>query len=281
MTIRIVTDTTCDIPPEIAADLGITIIPDYINVGEQSFLDGVDLTRREFYERLPHWRTPPSTSAPGLDVFRLVYQGLAAEGASAVVSMHLSERLSNLSNMARLGAQAAAGVPVTVVPGGFISLGGGFVVMAAARAARDGAGLAEILNLIQDVSSRTHIFASLETLEFLRRSGRVPNLAARIGATLHVLPLIKVYQDEVSMELVRSQKRGIDRVIQLVKDLGPLEQLGVVHSNVPDRIDDLLNRVEELFPLGKERLVVDITPVIGSHIGPGALGLAAVQASRA
>jgi DegV family protein with EDD domain len=275
-----VTDTTCDIPPKIAAELGITIIPDYINVGEESFLDGVDLTRPEFYRRLPGWSTPPSTSAPGMDVFRRVYEHLAAEGASAIISMHLSERLSNLSNMARLGAQAAVGVPVTVVPGGFISLGGGFVAMAAARAALAGAGLAEILALIQDVSSRTHIFASLSTFEFLRRSGRVPNLAARIGGALHVLPLIKVLQDDISLELVRSQNRGIERVIHLVEALGPLEQLGVVHANLPGRIDDLVRRVEHLFPPGKERFVVDITPVIGTHTGPGAIGLAAVRAAR-
>jgi DegV family protein with EDD domain len=215
-----------------------------------------------------------------VDVFRLAYERLAAEGASEVISMHLSERLSNLSNIARLGAQAASGVKVTVVPGGFISLGGGFAAIAAARAACGGAGREDILAVIQDVTARTHIFAALDTLEYVRRSGRVPHLAARIGGVLHVLPVIKIYQDDISMDLVRTQRRAVEHVIELVEALGPLEQLGVVHANAPERVEDFMSRAEHLFPPGKERFVVDITPVIGTHTGPGAIGLAAVSASR-
>jgi DegV family protein with EDD domain len=280
MTIRIVTDTTCDIPPAITAELGITVIPDYINVGEASFLDGVDITRSEFYQRLPEWHTPPSTAAPGMDMFRQAYERLAAEGASAVISMHLSERLSNLSNIARLGAEAAHGVAVTIVPGGFISLGGGFVAMAAARAARAGGSLAEVLAVIEDVSSRTHIFASLSTMEYLRRSGRVPSVAARLAGALHVLPVLKIFKDEISLELARTPNKAVERIIRLVEDLGPLEQLGVVHANAPERIDDLMRRAGHLFPPDSERFVVDITPVIGTHTGPGAVGFAAVRAAH-
>ncbi len=173
MVIRIVTDSTCDIPPEVAAELGITVIPDYINVGEQSFLDGVDLTRREFYRRLVDWPMPPTTAAPGVDAFCKVYDRLAAEGASQVISFHIYEKFSNLSNVARLAAEATHSVPVTVVPGNFLSLGGGFILSGAARAAQAGQSLAEIIHGVEELTRRTHIFAALDTLEFLRRSGRV------------------------------------------------------------------------------------------------------------
>jgi DegV family protein with EDD domain len=181
VTIRIVTDTISDIPPEIAAEMGITVIPNYINVGRESFLDGVTITRREYYERLPHWSTPPTTAAPGIDTFHQAYEHLAAEGATAIISLHVFEKLSNLCNVARLGAAATHSVPVMVVPGPFLSLAGGFAVMAAAQAIRQNCSLPEVLAVIKDISARTHLFAALETLEYLRRSGRVSNLLARVG----------------------------------------------------------------------------------------------------
>ena len=280
MTIRIVTDSTCDLPPEVAAELGITIIPDYINVGDQSFLDGVDLSRREFYRRLADWPVPPTTAAPGMDAFCKVYEQLAAEGASQVISFHIYEKLSNLSNVARLAAQSTQSTDVNIVTGGFLSLGGGFVVAAAARAARAGQSLAEILQVVQDVSRRTHIFAALDTLEYLRRSGRVTNLMARVGSWLHILPVLKLHLEEIDMDMVRTRASGVRRVVRLIENLGSLEQLGIVHSNAPERAQEIRRLASHLFPPGSQPWVVDITPVIGTHVGPGAVGLAAVQAAR-
>jgi DegV family protein with EDD domain len=281
MTIRIVTDSTCDLPPEVAAELGITVIPDYINVGEESFLDGVDLTRHEFYQRLVDWPVPPTTAAPGVDAFCKVYDRLAAEGASQVISFHIYEKLSNLSNVAHLAAEATRSVAVNVVTGGFLSLGGGFIISAAARAARAGQSLAEIMQVVQDTAHRTHIFAALDTLEYLRRSGRVSNLMARVGSWFHILPVLKVHLEEIDMDMVRTRASGMARVIYLVEALGPIERLGILHSNAPEKAQQIRRQASHLFPPGKEPWVVDITPVIGTHVGPGAVGLAVVQAAKA
>jgi DegV family protein with EDD domain len=278
MTIRIVTDSTCDLPADVAAELDITVIPDYINTPDGSYLDGVDLTRQAFYERLPSWKTPPTTAAPGLGVFQKVYGRLEAEGASAILSLHPPDRFSNLANVARLAAAAVRSVPVTILTGNFLSLGGGFTAMAAARAGRAGCPVAEVVRRIQDLSRRTYTFAGLDTLEYLRRSGRVPHLVARLGGWLRIFPVLKLHLDEIDMDLVRTRARGIDRVIHLIEALGPLEKLGIVHSNVPERAQAFRSRIAHLLPAGKEAWIVDITPVLGAHIGPGALGLAAVRA---
>ena len=278
--IRIVTDSTCDLPPEVAAELGITIIPDYINVGDRSYVDGVDLTRREFYQHLADWPVPPTTAAPGMETFRKVYDQLAAEGASHILSFHVYEKLSNLSNVARLAAESTRSVAVTVVSGGFLSLSGGFIVSGAARAAQAGQSLAEIMRVVHDLAHRTHIFAALDTLEFLRRSGRVTKLMARVGSWLHILPVLKLHMEEIEMDMVRTRARGMARVIHLVEALGPLEQLGIVHANAPEKAQEIHRLVSHLIPPGLEPWVVDITPVIGAHIGPGAVGLAVVQAAR-
>ncbi len=278
MTVRIVTDSTCDLPADLAAELGISVIPCYINVAEKGFLDGVDITRQQFYERLPGWPVPPTTSAPGMDAFLAVYERLVEEGASAIISMHPLDKLSNLANVARLAAGHITAVPVTVVPGDFLSLAGGFVAIGAARAARAGRSLPEVLKIIEDRVERTYIFAGLETLEFLRRSGRVSHLGAILGTWLKIFPLLKLHMDAIDMEPVRTKTRVMERMVELVKGLGPLEELGLLHANAPTKVEELRLQAGFLFPPGKAVHTVDITPVIGVHIGPGAVGLVAVKA---
>ncbi len=280
MTIRIVIDSTCDIPAKIAGELGITVIPDYINVDGSSYLDGVDLTRREFYERLPGWKTPPTTAAPGVGTFQRVYERLAGEGASAILSLHPPDKFSTLANVARLAGANVSSAPVTVVSGGFLTLGGGFVAAAAARAAHAGHSLAEVVRLVHDLAGRTFTFAGLDTLEYLRRSGRVPHLVARLGSWLRIFPILKLHLDEIDMDMVRTRARVMDRVIRLVEVLGPLETLGIVHTNAPERALELRHCAAHLFPPGVEPWVVDVTPVLGSHVGPGAVGLSAVRAAK-
>ena len=280
MTIRIVTDSTCDIPATIAGEMGITVIPDYINVDGHSYLDGIDLTRREFYERLPGWKTSPTTAAPGLDTFQKVYERLASEGASAIISIHPPDKFSNLANVARLAGANVSSAPVTVISGGFLSLGGGFVAAAAARAARAGRSLAEVVSLVHEMAGRTFTFAGLNTLEYLRRSGRVPHLVARLGSWLHIFPILKLHLDDIDMDMVRTRARVIERMIRLVEALGQLETLGIVHTNTPERAMELRQRVAHLFPTGVEPWVVDVTPVLGTHVGPGVVGLSAVRAAK-
>ena len=279
MSIRIVTDSSCDLPKEITEQYGISVVPLYVNIGDKSYLDGVELSRADFYEGLPDFKSHPTTSAPGLGMFAELYDRLAAEGATEVLSIHISAALSNTVNVARLAAEATESVPVTVFDAGNLTLGVGLMVLAAAEAATAGRSMDEILAMLADKSRRTHTIAALDTLEYLRRSGRLSRFQSGLGALLQVKPLLTMHDGEMGMERVRTRRRAVDRVIELVKEIGPLEQLAVVHTHALKRANDLQQRVADLFPPDSRHLSEEVTPVIGTHIGPGAVGLVAVASS--
>jgi DegV family protein with EDD domain len=179
--------------------------------------------------------------------------------------------------VARLGAEETEAVPVTVFDSRQLSLGTGFLVLAAAQAAAEGRPMDEITALLEEQISRTHVFAALDTLEFLRRSGRMSRVMAGLGSVLRIKPLLKMYDGNPTAERVRTRDRATQRLISLLSDLVPLEQVALVHTHAPDRAEELRRRVQHLLPEG-EVPSVDITPVIGAHIGPGAVGFACVTA---
>jgi DegV family protein with EDD domain len=279
MTIRIVTDSTCDLPEEVVTEHGITVVPLYINFGDQSYLDGVELSRQEFYERLPDCDPPPTTAVPGTEMFRQAYERLVGEGATEVLSIHISISLSAVVDVARLAAQETDSVPVTVLDSGQLSLGTGFLVLAAAKAAAEGRSMGDIIPMLEEQALRTHVFAALDTLEFLRRSGRMSRVMAGLGSVLRIKPLLRMYDGKPTAERVRTRDRATKRLISLLSDLVPLERVALVHTHAPDRAEDLRQRVEHLLPEG-EIPSVDITPVIGAHIGPNAVGFACVTARK-
>jgi DegV family protein with EDD domain len=279
MTIRIVTDSTCDLPEALVAEHGITVVPLYINFGDQSYLDGVELSRQEFYERLPDCDPLPTTAVPGTEVFRQTYERLADEGATEVLSIHISISLSAVLDMARLAAKETDAVLVTVLDSRQLSLGTGFLVLTAVQAAAEGRSIDEMITLLEEQITRTHVFAALDTLEFLRRSGRMSRVMAGLGSVLQIKPLLKMYDGNPTAERVRTHKRATERLISLLSDLVPLERVALVHTHAPDRAKALRQRVQHLLPEG-EVPSVDITPVIGTHIGPGAVGFACVTARK-
>jgi len=276
MTIRIVTDSTCDLPVELIEEHKITVIPLFINVGEQEFQDGIDLSRHEFYEQLPKFHPSPTTAAPGPDVFRKIYEHLAAEGATEILSIHISEKLSGTVDIARQASRETSVVPVTVFDSRQLSLGTGFEVITAAKASAKGKSMREIITLLDDQISRTHVFAALDTLEFLRRSGRMNAAISRLGELLQIKPLLKMYDGNPTAERVRTRKNAIKRVIELIKEAAPLEQVAILHSNASDRARTLLDEVRPLLPEGGV-LFEEITPVLGAHIGPGVIGFACIS----
>jgi DegV family protein with EDD domain len=278
MSIRIVTDSTSDLPQEIATEYGIIVVPAYINIGDRSYLDGVELSREEFYTGLPKYKTLPTTSAPGLGAFIQAYEQLAAQGATGILSIHISASLSAILNVAHSAAQTTDVVPVAVFDSGQLTLGAGLLVLAAAKAAAAGHSMAEILALLKERAWRTYTFAALDTLEFLRRSGRVSQLQYGLGTLLKVKPLLKMHNGEMSMERLRTRKRAYERLIGLVSDLGPLEELALVHTHAPEAAEALHRQALYLFPKGKTPLSAEVTPVIGAHVGPGAVGFACIAA---
>lgn len=278
MTIRIVTDSTCDLPPALAEQYGIVVLPCYINIGDRSYLDGVDLSREEFYTHLPTYSPLPTTAAPGIEMFREAYVRLAQEGATQVLSIHLASSLSALLNVALIAARETTQVPVTVFDSRQLSLGLGFQTLTAARATAQGRTVAEIVALLNDQVIHTHIFAVLDTLENLRRSGRVSRLVAELGTLLQVKPLLRVYNGEVSAERIRTRKAAMEKMLEQVQRLGRLEEMAIVHAHVPERAQELKRQMQQLYPDLNISICEEITPIIGTHVGVGAVGVICVQA---
>jgi DegV family protein with EDD domain len=277
MKIRIVTDSTCDLPESIIDQYGIKVIPLYINIGSRSYRDGIDLTRQEFYNHLPEYNPPPTTATPGMEAFCQVYEQLSAEGATQVLSIHISISLSATVDVARTAAQAIKTVPVTVLDSRQLSMGTGFLVEAAAKAAIEGRTMDEILMMTEDQISRTHAFAALDTVEFLRRSGRMSWSLAGLASLLRIKPLLKMYNGHPTSERVRTRSRATRKLISLLTEVSPLERVALVHTNAPEKADSLRQQVLHLLPQG-EVPSVNITPVLGAHIGPGVVGFACIRA---
>jgi len=280
MTIKIVTDSTCDLPEEFITKYGINVIPLYINIGNRGYLDGVEISRQEFYEVLADSDPLPTTATPAIDAFRKIYDRLAEEGASHVLSIHISISLSATVDVARAAARETHSVPVTVFDSQQLSLGTGFLVIEAAKAAAEGRSIEEIIALLEDQTGRTYVFAALDTLEFLKRSGRMNGVVARLGSLLQIKPLLKMHAGEPTGERVRTRARAIKRLIQQVTELGTIEKLALVHTNAPVAAQDLYKKARHLFPNEEIPLSVNVTPVLGAHIGPGVVGFACISAGK-
>jgi len=279
MTIRIVTDSASDLPPVALAEHGITVVPIYVNIGSQGYRDGIDLSREEFYTRLPEYGQPPTTGVPGPDIFIQAYERLAAEGATEILSLHLSQSLSSTVEVARVAAQQTGAVPVTVLDSQQLSMGMGFLAIAAAQAAQAGQSMPEILALLERQIARTHTAAALDTLEFLRRSGRMSGVVARVGNLLQIKPILRMYKGHPTVERARTRRGALNRLKQILEEQAPLERIALLHANVPLRAAEWRQQVQELLPAGEIPTGI-ITPVLGSHIGPGVVGFSCVSAKQ-
>ncbi len=277
MTIKIVTDSACDVPEAIAAQLGITVVPVYINIGEESYREGVDLPRRIFYEQLPGYRSYPTTAAPSVGAFTEVYERLAREGAVEVLSLHVASGLSAVYNAARLGAAAQNLVPVTLFDSQQITLGAGLLIMLAAEMAAAGRSMAEILDMLNERVNRAYVFGMLDGLEALRCSGRVSLMQFGLGTLLQIKPVMMIHQGVVSVAAkIRTRKRSIQHALELVSGFGPFERLAIIHVHAPEAAEHLRQQAAHLFPQGLPLLTAEITPAIGIHLGLGAIGFACI-----
>ena len=277
MNIRIVTDSTCDLPKEIADRHAVTVVPLHINQGDNTYLDGVDLSREEFYRQLPGYIPSPSTATPGPDAFTKVYERLADEGAQAILSIHISETLSATINAARIAAEQFTRIPVTVLDSSQLSLGTGFLVEQAALLSQAGKKIEEIVSSLQGIMKRTYVFASLKTLEYLRRSGRMNFAIAKFGDLLQLKPLLHMNMGKAAAHRTRTQKRATARLLEWLNEYAPYEKLAIVHAGVQEEAQALYEQVRSFFPQGEDVLIVQITPALGAHLGVGALGFACIS----
>ena len=246
MSVRIVTDSTCDLPAEVIDRYGILVAPLYINVGDKGYLDGVDMSREQFYNQLPSFPVHPTTAVPSPSKFHALYDSLADEGANEVLSIHISISLSAVSDVARLAAKETASIPVTVFDSEQLSLGTGFQVETAAQMAAAGCSIAEIIPVLKDQIQRSHVFAALDTLEFLKRSGRMNKYIAGLGTLLQLKPILTMYAGQPGTERVRTRERATKRLLEMLESFSPLERAAIVHTNAPTRLSGLRSQADPI-----------------------------------
>jgi DegV family protein with EDD domain len=270
----IAVDSTSDIPADRARSLDITVIPLLVLFGDESYRDGVDLTTNQFYDRLKTSSIMPSTSAPSIGAFQEAYEGMIRRGASAILQVCLSAKLSATYSAATQAAQmvsAEKNIPIAVIDSGTVSAGFGLPAQMLAQEARDGVSLDQLKTRAQSLLSRVHLYAVLDTLEFLRRGGRISGATAFAGSLLQVKPLLEVRDGEVvQLERIRTRGKAFERVGQLVAKLMPLEAMAIVGSDEATRAQ--LAAVVRPFWSGETNQGA-LGPVVGTHAGPGAGGV--------
>lgn len=272
--IAIVTDSTADIPTQIYDDLNIAVIPSILVIQGKEYLDGKSITREEYYTQLPTLTPPPTTSAPSSGMFHETYEKLIRQGYEKICSIHVASQLSGIFNAARIAARDFNG-KVVVVDSGQLSMGIGFQVIAAAQAAVEGS-MSVVMEAVRNVQARVKVLAMLDTLDQLRRSGRVSWMRANIGSLLRIKLFLEVKEGEVlRLGEARTRSKGIERLTEMLYELGPLEQIAVLHTNA---LEDATCLAEQFAHLVTQPIMIrNVTTVIGTHVGVNALGLAAVR----
>jgi len=276
--VRVITDSTADLPRDLVARWGIEVVPLYVTFGEESFRDGIDLPDADFNGRLASGQVPV-TSQGAIGVVKRIYEQAVAGGGEAV-SIHLSCGLSGTCRAAMLAADQVDG-RVVVVDSGLLSMSIGWLVLAAAEAARQGRTLDEIVALVEEMRGRTHVVALIEHLEFLRRGGRIGPAQAVLGSLLDIRPIVGLKDGVLTLhKKVRSRRLGLREMADMVAEAGPLERLAVLHANSPADAAALADALAPLFPRD-QMLVVPAGQVVTTHVGPEAVGVAYVTRRRA
>src|SRR5205814_2628998 len=278
MVVRIVTDSTSDIPLEKARALGITIVPLTVFFGEKAYLDGIELDNAAFYSKLRTSKQSPRSSQPPPAAFQEAYTRLINEGADGILSVHLSTKLSVTYQSARTGRDALPDdmkkIPIEVVDSQIVSLGMGVPVMHAAEEARQGASLPELKTRLPDRLARTRILFVLDTLEYLRRGGRIGGARALLGNMLSVKPILSIKNGQVgAVEQPRTRNKAYARIAQLIREVGKAEQIFIVESD--DEVgQQLAQALKETY--AAEIPIYKLGAVVGTYAGPAAVGVAYV-----
>ena len=274
MSIRIVTDSSCDLPEAVVSQHGVRVVPLSIRFGDEEFIDREQLSTDEFWARCAQQDTLPETAAPAPGQFEVVYRSLAEEGASGIVVVTLSGALSATMQSAELAARSVSDlIPVRVVDSRSVSLGVGTIVLACARLAADGASLDDVEALARDRAARTHVFGALDTLDNLKKGGRIGNAKALLATALAIKPIIEVIDGQVEQGgKQRTRSKALKFLVDKVRQYeGRISDLAVLHADCSD-VDEF---VAMLRPYHSGEIVIgQIGPVIGTHAGRGTIGVA-------
>ena len=272
--VQIVTDSSCDLPEDLINQFGISIVPLKIRFGQTEFVDRLELTTDQFWEKCRETDELPSTAAPAPGAFLAEFQRAADEGASGVVAIVLSGELSATIEAAQQAAREVEGnIDVRVVDSRTVTLGLGAVVVAAAQAAKGGADIDEVSNIATDSAARTHVHAALDTLENLRKGGRIGAAGSLLGSMLSIKPLIEVRDGVVEPAgKQRTRTKALSYLVKVVEEHAhQIESIYVTHAACDD-VDSFVERIQSL--VQTDVLVGQVGPVVGAHAGIGTIGVA-------
>ena len=275
--IKIVTDSTADLPPQLAEELGITVVPVYVRFGKDVYRDRVDISEDEFYQRLLSDPTHPNTTQPTPQDFTDVYQKLAKE-ADGIISIHVSTKLSGTCNSALQGRKLIESkCPVEVVDSEMVSMGIGLLAIAAATSARSGKDFKQVVAEVKEIIPNIHLLILFDTLKYLALGGRIGKAKALLGSVLSVKPVLTL-KEGILMPAgqVRTRSKGKDKLFDFAKNAADIQDLAIVYSTTADEAQALAERMDSIFPKEQTRLA-RLGPALGVHGGPGVLAVAIRQ----
>jgi DegV family protein with EDD domain len=273
MGVRVVTDSACDLPDDLVERYGIEIVPLTIRFGSEELIDRKELTTGEFWRRLEASPVLPETAAPSPGAFERTFRHLVDDGATGIVCINLSSKLSGTMQSAEVAAKALEGTcPVEVIDSLHVSMGLGNLCLIAARSAAEGDTLSSIVSNVLDRRNRTKLYGTLDTLEYLKKGGRIGNARALLGSMLAIKPVVEVLNGSVEEAgKVRTRSKALRLLAERVKQHQPVENLAVLHGEAPD-LEQLLEMLDPMVP--RDEIVVgQIGPVIGTHAGPRVIGV--------
>ena len=279
MTIKIITDSTSDLPNELAIASSIEVIPLPVRFGSEEFLDGVDISKDDFYTRLVSEGILPTTSQPSVGDFIELYKKIA-DTSEGIVSIHISSKLSGTFNAAiqakrELENSEFFSTPIKVIDAEHVSMGLGLIAIKAASVASQGASIGEVEEVVKSVISKTEFFVLLDTLEYLEKGGRIGKARSLLGGLLNIKPLIRIENGEVrEMGKERTRRKAIGRLLKMCETFPHIEKLAILHSTSPREAQSLSEELSNLYPNAGNPIVAQAGAVIGTYSGPGALGIA-------
>jgi DegV family protein with EDD domain len=271
--IRFVTDSTADLPPDIVNQWNIGVVPAFVNYGGNSYADdGVELRRGDYYAQMAEMPELPTTAAPSAGIAARVINE-TFEDADHLFILTLPAKLSGIYNAMRLGASELPPQRVTLIDSGQVSIALGWQVIVGVEVAEETGDVQKVKEAIRRVRAHQGLFATLNTMEYLRRSGRVGWAAASIGELLQIKPILKVVDGEViSIARVRTFGRAIQKLESLTREMAPLDRAAIAHANNLDAAHDLRDRLADILP--EDTPIMLVNPALGTHTGPGVIGIA-------
>jgi len=276
--VKVITDSTAYLPETIRKKYDIAVIPLTLIWNNETFQDGVDITPSQFYQRLQSSDTLPSTSQPSIEAFKEIFQQQIHAG-NDIIAILISSRISGTVESALQAKQDLGTERVAIVDSRTSGMAMGLQVLSVAKLASQGASGSQCRTLAEQAREKTQVYFAVDTLEFLHRGGRIGGAKRLLGTMLDIKPILEMREGQIeAVDQVRTQRRATTRIIQLMDEAMEQDQkllLAVMHSNAPQRARALLNQAQEKFtPV--EAYLADLSPVIGTHVGPGTLALAAM-----